>query len=275
MQTPLPSDTAPEVERLMYENYRRMTAVRKVKLVTDAYTVARQLHATGHRLRNPGAADADVNRAWALMTLGSGPWIDRMRFDAMLQPAEHVRPIKFVVKVLDDLDIRYAIGGSLASSVHGNARYTQDADIAVEPFPGKERLFALRFPPNEYYADEQMIRDAVARRASFNILHLHTSFKIDIFVQKDRPFDRELLARRIKTKVFAETDGEFGVVTAEDSILLKLEWYRIGGEVSEKQWSDILGVMKTQGDRLDAAYLDHWAAEISVKDLLDRARLQA
>jgi hypothetical protein len=268
------SDTAPEVERLMYEAYRRMSPARKVQLVTEAYTVARQLHAAGHRLRNPGATNADANRAWALMTLGPGPWLDRMRFDAMLPPAEHVRAVKFVVRVLDDLSIRYAIGGSLASSVHGVSRHTQDADISVEPFPGKERLFAARFPADEYYADERMIRDAVARRASFNILHLTTSFKIDVFVQKDRPYDRELLARRIKATVFDAADGEFGVITAEDSILSKLEWYRIGGETSDKQWGDIVGVMKTQGDRLDAAYLDHWATEIGVKDLLDRIRTQ-
>jgi hypothetical protein len=272
--TPPLSDTAPDVERLMYEAYRRMPPARKWQLVSDAYTVARQLHAAGHRLRQPGATQAELNRAWALMALGPGPWIDRMEFATMPPPAEHVRAIKFVVAVLDDLNIRYAIGGSLASSTHGAARYTQDADIAVEPFPGKERLFALRFPSSEYYADEQMIRDAVARRSSFNILHLLTAFKIDIFVQKDRPFDRELLARRIKAPVFGESEGEFGVVTAEDSVLLKLEWYRIGGEVSDRQWGDIIGVMKTQGERLDAAYLDKWALEIGVKDLLERVRSQ-
>jgi hypothetical protein len=268
------SDTAPEVERLMYEAYRRMSPARKLKLVADAYTVARQLHAAGHRLRNRGATDADVNSAWAIMTLGPGPWIERMRFDAMLHPAEHVRAIKFVVRVLDDLNIRYAIGGSLASSVHGNARHTQDADLTVEPFAGKEKLFAMRFPADDFYADEQMIRDAISRRASFNILDLHTSFKIDVYVQKDRPFDREVLSRRIKTTVFDPSDGEFGVITPEDSILLKLEWFRIGGEISDKQWGDILGVLKTQGDRLDNTYLDHWAVAIGVKDLLDRIRSQ-
>jgi hypothetical protein len=272
--TPGISDTAPDVERLMYEAYRKMPPARKWKLVSDAYTVARQLHAAGHRLREPGATQAEVNRAWALMALGPGPWIDRMEFATMPPPAEHVQAIKYVVSVLDALNIRYAIGGSLASSTHGAARYTQGADIAVEPFSGKELLFAAQFPASEYYADEQMIRDAVARRTSFNILHLLTSFKIDIFVQKDRPFDRELLARRIKAPVFGESEGEFGVITAEDSVLLKLEWYRIGGEISDKQWGDIIGVMKTQGDRLDAAYLDKWATEIGVKDLLDRARTQ-
>lgn len=268
------SDTSPEVERLMYEAYRRMSPERKWQLVADAYTVARQLHAAGHRLRHPGATDADVNRAWAMLTLGPGPWINRMRFDAMPPPAEHIRAIKFVVAVLDDLNIRYAIGGSLASSVHGASRHTQDADITVEPFPGKEKLFAARFPANEFYADEQMIRDAVARRASFNILHLLTSFKIDVFIQQDRAFDREVLARRLKARVFGDSEGEFGVITAEDSILLKLEWFRIGGEISDRQWGDIMAVLKTQREQLDAAYLDKWAAEIGVKDLLDRARSQ-
>ena len=273
--TPALSDTAPEVERLMYEAYRRMSPARKWKLVSDAYTVARQLHAAGHKIRHPDATQADINREWVLMTLGPGLWIDRMEFATMPPTAEHVQPIKYVISVLDDLNIRYAIGGSLASSTHGVPRFTQDADITVEPFPGKERLFAQRFPTSEYYADEQMIRDAVAQRASFNILHLFTSFKIDIFVQKDRPFDREFLARRIKAPVFGDSEGEFGVITAEDIVLVKLEWYRLGGEISDKQWGDILAVLKTQDTRLDDAYLDHWATEIGVKDLLDRVRAQA
>jgi hypothetical protein len=271
---PALGDTSPDVERRMYEAYRRMSPARKLKLVADAYVSARQLHAAGHRLRNPGASPADVNRAWALITLGPGPWIDRMQFATMDHPVEHIRPVKYAISVLDDLNIRYAIGGSFASSVHGAPRHTQDADIVVEPFPGRERLFALRFPTDEYYADEQMIRDAVARRASFNILHLFTSFKIDVFVQKDRAFDRELLARRIKAPVFGESEGEFGVITAEDTVLLKLEWFRLGGETSDRQWGDILGVMRTQAGRLDQIYLDDWAEHLGVKDLLDRARGQ-
>src|SRR5438105_4194388 len=96
------SDTSPEVERLMIEAYRRMPPWQKMKLVTDAYVVARQLHAAGCQLRDPSATQADINRAWALMTLGDGPWMERMRFDTMSQPAEHVRPIKYVISVLDD-----------------------------------------------------------------------------------------------------------------------------------------------------------------------------
>jgi len=268
------SDTSPDVERRMYDIYRRMPAWRKCQLVADAYTGARQLHDAGHRLRHPSATEFEVNRAWAEVTLGNGPWLDRLRFHAMSSVTEQTNAIKYVIRVLDDLNIRYAIGGSYASSTHGVPRYTQDADITVEPFPWKERLFALRFPAEEFYVSEDAIRDALSRHASFNIIHLNSGFKIDIFVRKDRAFDREVMARRIKASVFGADESEYGIITAEDAILLKLEWFRLGGETSDRQWSDVHGVLMTQGDRLDAAYLDHWAAEIGVKDLLVRARAE-
>ena len=176
------ADTALEAERRLYEVYRRMPPVRKLQLVEGAYRVARQLHAAGCRLRHAGASDADVNRAWTLTTLGSGPWLERMRFE---------------------------------------------------------------------------------------------SIKIDVFIRKHRAFDGEVLARGIGAAVFGESEGQFNVITAEDVILLKLEWYRLGGEVSDRQWNDVRGVLKTQQDRLDRAYLRHWSAEIGVRDLLARAESEA
>jgi hypothetical protein len=131
------TDTAPHVERLMAENYRRMPPWRKLRLVSDAYDTARNLHAAGLRLREPANSQEAVNRDWAVRTLGNGPWIERMEFSSMSQPSEHVQAIKYAVSVLNDLNIRYAIGGSLASSLHGYSRYTQDAAIAVEPFSAR------------------------------------------------------------------------------------------------------------------------------------------
>jgi hypothetical protein len=266
------SDTSPEVERLMAEAYRRMPVWHKVRQVADAYMVARRMHAAGCRLRNPAATDGEINRAWVLMAVGDGPWMSRMEFDAMTQPADVIQQVRAVTSILNDLGIPYAIGGSLASSVHGYSRYTFDADLTVEPFPGREQEFVSRFPAAEYYADEAMVRDAVARRSTFNILHLRTSFKTDLFVRKDRPFEVAMFGRRFPAPVFGPTEGLFEVITPEDTVLLKLEWYRIGGEISDRQWNDILGVMRTQAGRLDDAYLDHWAADIGVKDLLDRIR---
>lgn len=269
------TDTAPEAERIMAGVYRRMPPWRKFQQIHLSYAMARALHAAGHRLRHREATDAEINREWAFMALGSGPWIDRMEFPNMSPSEEQARSIKFVVETLDALGIRYAIGGSYASSLHGYSRFTHDADLAVEPFRGKERLFVARFPKDEWYVDLGMIQDALSRRASFNVIDLRTAFKIDFFIQKDRDYDREFLSRRVKAKVFGPDDEEYGVIAAEDSVLLKLEWFRLGGETSDRQWNDVLAVLRTQGDALDTAYLDKWAAEIGVADLLFRARGEA
>lgn len=269
------SDTAPEIERMRAEIYRRMPPWKKIQQVNEAYRVARGLHAAGHRLRHPGSTEMEINRAWAIMSLGPGPWIDRMEFQSMTQADEQFRTISFVVAALEDLNIRHAIGGSYASSLYGYSRFTHDADIAVEPFPGKERLLAGRFPKEDWYVDLGMIQDALSRRASFNILDLRTSFKVDIFIRKDRAYDHEFLSRRVKSKLFAGRDELFGVIAAEDSVLLKLEWFRLGGETSDRQWNDVLAVLRTQSDAIDTAYLEKWAAEIGVADLLVRARAES
>jgi hypothetical protein len=269
------SDTAPEIERMISAGYRQMPVWRKVRLVTDSYVVARQLHEAGHRLRNPAATPFSIAHEWAHMTLGPGPWMERIPFAMTAHPVEHVRAVQYVIAALDALDIPYAIGGSFASSVHGYPRQTHDADLSVEPFPDRVDEFVARFPQAEYYTDAGMVRDAHARRASFNILHLLTMFKVDVFVRKDRPFEVELMRRRAPAFAFGQDMGPYQTVTAEDSILLKLEWYRIGNEISDRQWGDIQGVMRTQADRLDLAYLHKWADEIGVSDLLAKALAEA
>ncbi|CAN5905269.1 hypothetical protein BH23PLA1_BH23PLA1_25260 [soil metagenome] len=194
----------------------------------------------------------------------------------MDQPIESQRVVREVVAAFQALGIDHALGGSMASSIHGIARYTADADLTVEPFPGKENALVSRFGP-DYYLSPEAIRTAVQERSSFNIIHIAIGFKVDVFVKKKRPFDVSLMGRRLQGAV-PDPEGSgppIDLVAAEDIILLKLEWYRLGNETSDRQWSDILGVLRVQGDRLDNAYLDHWAAELNVADLLGRVRGEA
>ena len=123
---------------------------------------------------------------------------------------------------------------------------------------------------DEFYADADMIRTAVVNRSSFNLIHRTTMFKVDIFVVGDRQFDRRQLERR-RLQVLDPPDGKAFIASAEDVILAKLDWYRQGGEVSERQWDDVQGILDVQGARLDVAYLRRWAADLGVADLLDRA----
>ncbi|MCP5101489.1 MAG: hypothetical protein GY943_38575 [Chloroflexi bacterium] len=175
-----------------------------------------------------------------------------------------------VTNLLDELGIPYVIGGSMASIIHGMLRTTMDVDIVADIQPKQVSSFVSGLQ-DAFYADEQMIQQAIQRRSSFNLIHLSTMFKVDIFIPKGRPFDRQQLSRRISEQIRPDSDEQIWVLSAEDVVLAKLEWFRLGGEVSERQWRDILGVLKTQQSLLDVDYLKQWAQALSVADLMERA----
>jgi hypothetical protein len=175
-----------------------------------------------------------------------------------------------VLEALSGLGVRHFVGGSIASSAHGVARASVDGDVVAELGPAHVAPFvaALR---DTYYVPEERIRDAVARRASFNVIHLDTLLKVDVFVSRDRPFDRRAFERSRPASIGGEGGATLPVSSAEDVVLAKLEWYRRGGEASERQWTDVLGVLQATGSALDRPYLRGGAVELGVSDLLGRA----
>lgn len=182
-------------------------------------------------------------------------------------------PVEVTLKVtgvFEKLGVPYLIGGSLASTLYGMVRTTQDSDIVAEMRLEHLKPFVSALQ-DEFYVDDEMIADSIQQYASFNIIHRETLFKVDVFIPRPRPFLQSQLARA-QRQVFAfDTEVSAKFASPEDTILSKLEWYRMGGEVSERQWRDILGVLKTRAGELDLAYLQKWANELKVDDLLERA----
>ncbi|HKG96399.1 MAG TPA: DUF6036 family nucleotidyltransferase [Pyrinomonadaceae bacterium] len=171
---------------------------------------------------------------------------------------------------LDHAGIRYVLVGSFASSIHGIYRSTADIDLLADIKAGHVRpLFeALR---NSFYVDEQAIREAVAQRGSFNVIHFDSVFKVDFFVPKSDDFAAAQLNRRELKKISSDRDEAVYVATAEDTVLAKLRWYRAGNEISNTQWNDVVGILRISKVRLDIAYLRLWAEKLGLTDLLQKA----
>ena len=186
-------------------------------------------------------------------------------------------PIEVTLKVtgvLEALGIPYIIGGSLASTLYGMLRTTQDSDIITEMRLEHVQPFVAALE-NEFFMDVEMITDSIRRHSSFNIIHRESMFKVDVFNPDPRPFQRSQLTRAQRQTFEFETTLSANFASPEDTILSKLEWYRLGGEASERQWRDILGVLKVRQGELDLDYLQKWAAELQVTDLLTRALKEA
>ena len=189
-------------------------------------------------------------------------------------PNEPIAVTLLVIDALDALGVPYLIGGSLASAVHGVLRATLDTDLVADLRLEHAEPLA-RALGGTFYVDAESIREAVLHQRSFNVIHLETMFKVDVFVVKKRPFHHSQMERRMAQVIATDPERTAYVATAEDTILAKLESYRMGGDVSEQQWRDVLGVMKVQADRLDLAYLRQWAAQLNISDLLERAIKEA
>jgi hypothetical protein len=194
-----------------------------------------------------------------------------------MTPGELPDPVAVAVIVarhFEQLGIAYVIGGSFASSLHGEPRSTNDVDLVAN----LDEESAGRFTDllgDAFYADKEVAIEAARAGGSFNIVHMNTAIKVDVFVARFDALDRERLRRR-QVVHLDSTEGPAAlyVDTAEDIILRKLEWYRRGGETSDRQWRDVVAVLSAQA-RLDDVYLDAWAKTLDVENLLHRARVES
>ena len=178
-----------------------------------------------------------------------------------------------VLEVLRRLGIPYMVGGSLASSIHGVPRSTNDIDLVANVGLRQVAGLVAEMRPEFYIDPPEAVEQALRAGRMFNLIHLGSSYKYDIYPLLPEPYHQAAFARRqeVESSLVGAERVRFYVSSAEDTILAKLSWYRAGGGVSERQWSDVLDVIRVKGELLDLTYLRHWARGLKVEDLLDEA----
>ncbi len=266
----LRQDTHPaqlaEYQRLL----RQLTPAQRLHLMSVNSRRVRTMVEAGVRMRHPEATHQE-RHAWVVRKLYGAEVATRLvGVDEMKPSQDEIEDVAVrVARVLQQLGIRYLIGGSVASSLLGEPRATNDIDILVDLSEGQISELIAGLGP-DFSVDEEALLEAVRTRRSWNIFYLPLVTKVDLFIKRTDPFDDSELARRRFVPIGEKGDGLF-VASPEDIVLRKLAWYRAGDEVADSQWRDVLGVLATSGAELDQGYLTEWAAKLGVTDLLARA----
>lgn len=179
-----------------------------------------------------------------------------------------------VAEAFEAMEVNYYIGGSMASSVHGVSRATADADLVADLKHEHvdELVHRIR---DQYYVSPESIHQAIDQRGSFNLIHLTTQFKVDVFALKDRLFDWYAARRHEPQQLLSGVDRRFPIASPEDVVLTKLEWFAKTDQTSSRQWADILNVLRLQRERIDRGYLIQWARELGVADLMTKVLAEA
>ncbi|MHB1845877.1 MAG: nucleotidyl transferase AbiEii/AbiGii toxin family protein [Deltaproteobacteria bacterium] len=187
----------------------------------------------------------------------------------MTAPVDMIDVAVRVALAFERAGVEYALGGSIASGLQGEPRATNDIDFAVRLDEGRIEVLRVELGA-DFAVDVEALRDAVRRGRSYNIYFLPTVVKIDLFVRGGAPFDESELSRKVRLEL-RPGEPAICVASTEDNLLRKLLWFRQGGEQSELQWRDVLGLVRVSGAELDRAYLEAWAARLGLADLLSRA----
>jgi len=168
--------------------------------------------------------------------------------------------LQHIAASLDRSGIRYMLTGSFASAYYGASRSTQDIDFVIEASSGQLRAFVRDLQSSGYYAEEETAIQALQNQSLFNVIELSRGWKIDLILRKARPFSEEEFRRRQQIDFHGIP---LFVASAEDMIIAKLEWSKLGG--SQRQLEDVVAILRSRWDSLDQIYLRKWTAELQLE----------
>ncbi len=273
------SDTHPDAEQIIFQRLRQMSPGEKAQMVRNATKQCWRLSLIGIWNQYPQANPHQVRREFIRRRFGV-QWVDKLCSEDDWGKFGSISGIETAMEdaiwlalklagILEVLDIPYLVGGSVASSLLGEPRATLDLDLVVDVQVHQVQALVAAMT-GEFYISQDTVQEAVERKTS-NVIHLETTEKADLFVIGDDGFSQSKMRRRQEYALPGQPQKSIYIYSAEDIILQKLRWYRIGFSESDRQWRDVLGVLKVQDARLKLDYLQQWGQTLGLTDLLDRA----
>jgi hypothetical protein len=267
-------DTTLDAEMYLFSKWQSLTLIQKAERVSSWTKGCLELTLMGVKQRHPNVSLSKLRSEFAKATLKSN--LSDSLYQYISQSNQVLRltdPISLaldVAKILNQLYIPYLVGGSVASSLMGEMRATEDVDMVAD-LPMEKMMPLIQVLQPRFYVSEDAVRDAIRFKRSFNVIDNESLGKVDIFILNNNPFPKIEFQRRRSQLVRQNPDRMLVLPTPEDIILQKLVWYRMTKNESQRQWRDVLGVLKLQGDRLDFDYLQKWSTELNLVELMKTA----
>ena len=266
-------DTCIEAEQVQFKLWRKMTPSQKQSLFKRIAKRGATLALVGINSQFPNASKDIVRQQYIRKRLGEkwANFLSCLNYRGDLMIEDPIWLALELASILNSLDIPYYVGGSVASSLQGEVRLTQDLDLVIN-IQYSQIQPLIKAMADDFYISDIAVEEAVSRKtSSFNVIHLTTTEKADIFVMKDDEFSLSQMSRRVLHCPDGDMSKSFYLCTPEDTILQKLLWLRIANNESQKQWRDILGVLKLQKEQLDFGYLQEWGQRLQLTDILLQA----
>lgn len=268
-------DTTQEIELIQFQLWRKMPLEKKAEIFSNWSKGCWEMCLLAIQNRYPQCTNKFLREQFLLITLKQDikDYVNSAYCEQKIMINDPISLTLVMVDILEHLEIPYLVGGSVASSLLGEPRSTQDIDLVADIKITQIDAFIEAIQPR-FYVSESAVKTAIEYQQSFNIIDNESLVKFDIFILKNEPFYLMEFQRRKQIIVKSNPEQKIFLPTAEDLILQKILWYKMGFN-SEKQWRDILGVIKLQLDNLDQTYLDHWAEILKISDSLKMALQQS
>lgn len=264
------TDTTIETEKIWFELIAKMPMETRIMQHHRSSIQSQEIWWNLFKQQHDNLSNQQLKFEYIRLKLGEQYCFINQLIDTDFMIASEIDLAVSLGEILDNLNIPYYLGGGLASSFWGERRQTEDADIAVILKPDKvEQLITAL--STEFYVSENAIDDAMRGFTNtFNVIHTASVIKADIYPLQQNDFELSAMSRRIQVQLFS-TNQTIYIISPEDIILQKLRWYKIADNYFQKQWRDILGVLKARRKILDFDYLRLWSDLLKLTPEMEKA----